>query len=73
MFLLLLLGCFSTTTSTEVSASTSTVVGDGCPRQCECKWKRGKEAVHCVEASGFYEIPKLQYSGTQVPPTLYKC
>ena len=37
----------------------------GCPRSCECKWKRGKETVNCVN-TGFTFIPKLIDSGTQV-------
>ena len=36
-----------------------------CPRQCDCKWKRGKESVFCSQ-TGFYQVPKLFYTGTQV-------
>ena len=36
-----------------------------CPKQCECKWKRGKEWIFCSQA-GFYQVPKLHYTGTQV-------
>ena len=36
-----------------------------CPKQCVCKWKRGKESIFCSQA-GFYQVPKLHYTGTQV-------
>ncbi|XP_076030523.1 uncharacterized protein LOC143018871 [Oratosquilla oratoria] len=36
-----------------------------CPKVCECKWKDGKEAVSCVDAS-FIDIPKKLESTTQV-------
>ena len=35
------------------------------PRSCECKWKRGKETVTCVN-TGFNYIPRPIDAGTQV-------
>ena len=66
-------------TSTSTSTSTFQGVGSsdfddetvstsstlGCPRSCECKWKRGKETVTCVN-TGFTTIPKPIDAGTQV-------
>eukprot|EP00094_Tigriopus_californicus_P001633 TCALIF_01579-PA protein Name:"Similar to LRRC24 Leucine-rich repeat-containing protein 24 (Homo sapiens)" AED:0.34 eAED:0.35 QI:0/0/0/0.33/1/1/3/0/1254 len=36
-----------------------------CPKLCECKWKKGKETVACVNAN-YIDIPILEDSGTQV-------
>jgi len=47
----------------EETVSTSSTLG--CPRSCECKWKRGKETVTCVN-TGFTTIPKPIDAGTQV-------
>ena len=41
-----------------------------CPRQCDCKWKRGKESVFCSQ-TGFYQVPKLFYTGTQVDNSFF--
>ena len=47
----------------DEAVSTSSTLG--CPRSCECKWKRGKETVTCVN-TGFTTIPKPIDAGTQV-------
>ena len=60
LFLLLWL-LESLVASTDNSAETDSV----CPKQCVCKWKRGKESIFCSQA-GFYQVPKLHYTGTQV-------
>ncbi len=46
----------------DTAATTS---GHGCPRSCECKWKRGKETVTCVN-TGFTFVPRPIDAGTQV-------
>ena len=45
--------------------SAVTTSGHGCPRSCECKWKRGKETVTCVN-TGFTFVPRPIDAGTQV-------
>uniref|UniRef100_T1J1D1 Ig-like domain-containing protein n=1 Tax=Strigamia maritima TaxID=126957 RepID=T1J1D1_STRMM len=37
----------------------------GCPRDCSCRWKSGKESVDCSR-KGLKDIPKEMASGTQV-------
>ena len=36
-----------------------------CPTRCECKWKKGKETVECVNAS-LTSIPEGLNADTQV-------
>ena len=36
-----------------------------CPKECQCKWRKGKETVACRNA-GYTEIPELTDPGTQV-------
>ena len=66
LFLLLWL-LESLVASTDNSAADSV-----CPKQCVCKWKRGKESIFCSQA-GFYQVPKLHYTGTQVNTLLKVC
>jgi len=52
--------------SVDVEDDTAvTTSGHGCPRSCECKWKRGKETVTCVN-TGFTFVPRPIDAGTQV-------
>ena len=42
------------------------VESNGCPEHCDCKWKKGKQAIICNEENMFDSLPSINDSGTQV-------
>ena len=50
--------------------STKSSVAKDCPSVCECKWKKGKETVECVNAS-LTAVPAGLDADIQVSNNLY--
>ena len=51
-------------------SQTTSLTAKGCPSFCECKWKKGKETVECVNAN-LTSVPLGLNADTQVNVSIY--